>query len=491
MIRFDSVTKSYPGQTRPALDDITVEILRGEFVFLVGASGSGKSSFLRLILKEDRPTAGRIHVLGQDLRSISTRKVPYFRRNLGVVFQDFRLLSNKNVFENVAFALRVIGKSRGFVQSAVPETLKLVGLDGKGKRMPHELSGGEQQRVAIARAIVNKPQILLADEPTGNLDPVTSAGIMTLLERINASGTTVVMATHEAGIVDQMQRRVIELSSGEVVRDERSAGYAVGGTLAPPVTSVVGAIPAGDAVPADRAAVALAAVEAETGADAVGVEAAHAAAEAATASAGGSAVADDTADALVASIRAEEAAHSGEHAGDRPDAPDTSEPAEAAASTGGTAPSKTTRTPARKKRTSKAVEAAAAEDAAVAASVDTPMDTGTVGVAAPKVTRKVMQEAPPLYVEPEERDAVTDEAAEITAAATMPIEPLTTEARTGDGGSDGDADGDGDGRDGPPGRPAAPAGARSAHLTLAERLGLRSPAGPRAGDDDQEVGPVK
>ncbi|RXZ45874.1 cell division ATP-binding protein FtsE, partial [Agromyces binzhouensis] len=258
MIRFDSVTKSYPGQTRPALDGITVEILRGEFVFLVGASGSGKSSFLRLILKEDRPTAGRIHVLGQDLRSISTRKVPYFRRSLGVVFQDFRLLSNKNVFENVAFALRVIGKSRGFVQSAVPETLKLVGLDGKGKRMPHELSGGEQQRVAIARAIVNKPQILLADEPTGNLDPVTSAGIMTLLERINASGTTVVMATHEAGIVDQMQRRVIELSSGEVVRDERSAGYAVGVVLAP-TTSVVGAIP-GDAVPSDLAAAALAAV---------------------------------------------------------------------------------------------------------------------------------------------------------------------------------------------------------------------------------------
>ncbi|WP_343871542.1 cell division ATP-binding protein FtsE, partial [Agromyces bracchium] len=307
MIRFDSVTKSYPGQTRPALDDITVEILRGEFVFLVGASGSGKSSFLRLILKEDRPTAGRIHVLGQDLRSISTRKVPYFRRNLGVVFQDFRLLSNKNVFENVAFALRVIGKSRGFVQTAVPETLKLVGLDGKGKRMPHELSGGEQQRVAIARAIVNKPQILLADEPTGNLDPVTSAGIMTLLERINASGTTVVMATHEAGIVDQMQRRVIELSSGEVVRDERSAGYAVGGTLAPPVTSVVGAIPADDAVATDGAAAALAAVGAESSGDADG-------AEAETIPIAASTTDDATADALVASIRAEEALHESERA---------------------------------------------------------------------------------------------------------------------------------------------------------------------------------
>lgn len=225
MIRFDSVTKTYPGQARPALNDIGVEILRGEFVFLVGASGSGKSSFLRLILKEEKPSKGAIHVLGQDLGSISTRKVPYFRRDLGVVFQDFRLLPNKSVYENVAFTLRVIGKSRGYVQSAVPETLKLVGLDGKGKRMPHELSGGEQQRVAIARAIVNKPQILLADEPTGNLDPVTSAGIMTLLERINASGTTIVMATHEAGIVDQMRRRVIELSAGDIVRDERSAGY--------------------------------------------------------------------------------------------------------------------------------------------------------------------------------------------------------------------------------------------------------------------------
>ncbi|WP_394552481.1 cell division ATP-binding protein FtsE [Agromyces sp. MMS24-JH15] len=225
MIRFDSVTKTYPGQSRPALTDVGVEIPRGEFVFLVGASGSGKSSFLRLILKEEKPSRGTIHVLGQDLGQISTRKIPYFRRSIGVVFQDFRLLPNKNVAENVAFTLRVIGKSRGFIQSAVPETLKLVGLDGKGKRMPHELSGGEQQRVAIARAIVNKPQILLADEPTGNLDPVTSAGIMTLLERINASGTTVVMATHEAGIVDQMQRRVIELSSGEVVRDQAAAGY--------------------------------------------------------------------------------------------------------------------------------------------------------------------------------------------------------------------------------------------------------------------------
>ena len=225
MIRFDHITKQYPGTNRPALNSIDLEILRGEFVFLVGASGSGKSSCLRLVLKEEKPTSGSIHVLGQDLRSISNRKVPYFRRNLGVVFQDFRLLPNKSVYDNVAFSLQVIGKSRGFIQEAVPDTLKMVGLAEKAQRLPHELSGGEQQRVAIARAIVNKPQILLADEPTGNLDPTTSAGIMTLLERINAGGTTILMATHEAGIVDQMQRRVIELASGQIVRDERQGGY--------------------------------------------------------------------------------------------------------------------------------------------------------------------------------------------------------------------------------------------------------------------------
>jgi cell division transport system ATP-binding protein len=225
MIRFDHITKQYPGTNKPALNSIDLEILRGEFVFLVGASGSGKSSCLRLVLKEEKPTSGRIHVLGQDLRSISNRKVPYFRRNLGVVFQDFRLLPNKSVYDNVAFSLQVIGKSRGFIQEAVPDTLKMVGLAEKAQRLPHELSGGEQQRVAIARAIVNKPQILLADEPTGNLDPTTSAGIMALLARINEGGTTVVMATHEAGIVDQMKRRVIELSGGQIVRDEREGGY--------------------------------------------------------------------------------------------------------------------------------------------------------------------------------------------------------------------------------------------------------------------------
>jgi len=233
MIRFDNVTKQYRGSTRPALNNVSFEILRGEFVFLVGASGSGKSSCLRLIIKEDRPTRGAIHVLGQNLGIISSRKIPFFRRSLGVVFQDFRLLPNKTVHENVAFSLQVIGKSRGYIQSAVPDVLKMVGLAGKASRYPHELSGGEQQRVAIARAIVNKPALLLADEPTGNLDPATSAGIMSLLESINAGGTTVVMATHAADFVDRMKKRVIELSAGQIVRDERDAGY--GHTAAMPI----------------------------------------------------------------------------------------------------------------------------------------------------------------------------------------------------------------------------------------------------------------
>ena len=225
MIRFENVTKRFRGTAKPALSKVDFEVLRGEFVFLVGASGSGKSSCLRLILREETPSDGRVVVLGRDLRSLSNRKVPYFRRHVGAVFQDFRLLPNKTVFQNVAFTLQVIGSSRGFIQQAVPEVLALVGLAGKEKRLPHELSGGEQQRVAIARALVNRPQVLLADEPTGNLDPATSVDIMQLLARINAGGTTVVMATHEAGFVDQMQRRVIELVDGEMVRDERHGGY--------------------------------------------------------------------------------------------------------------------------------------------------------------------------------------------------------------------------------------------------------------------------
>lgn len=232
MILFENVSKRYPGTARPALSGINLTVNRAEFVFLVGASGSGKSSCLQLILREERPTAGTIHVLGQKLDSISTRKVPYFRRNLGVVFQDFRLLPNKSVFENVAFSLQVIGKSAGFIQEAIPDVLGMVGLDGKSARLPHELSGGEQQRVAIARAVVNKPALLLADEPTGNLDPTTSAGIMALLERINEGGTTVIMATHEAGIVDHMQRRVVELVGGEIVRDESRGGYGDTGAIA-------------------------------------------------------------------------------------------------------------------------------------------------------------------------------------------------------------------------------------------------------------------
>ena len=245
MIRFEHVSKQYAGTARPALNGINLEVLRGEFVFLVGASGSGKSSCLRLILKEERPTKGAIHVLGQDLGSISSRKVPYFRRNIGVVFQDFRLLPNKTVFQNVAFTLQVIGKSRGFIQEAVPDVLKMVGLDGKAQRLPHELSGGEQQRVAIARAVVNKPQILLADEPTGNLDPATSAGIMSVLAQINAGGTTVLMATHEAAIVDQMKQRVIELVGGQIVRDERHGGYGVTTSIPLPRPTAEGlAVPA-------------------------------------------------------------------------------------------------------------------------------------------------------------------------------------------------------------------------------------------------------
>ena len=225
MILFEDVSKMYRGAAKPALSNVSVNIGAGEFVFLVGASGSGKSSFLRLILKEERPNAGNVHVLGQDLRRIPSRKVPLFRRNLGVVFQDFRLLPQKTVFDNVAFTLRVIGKSAGFIHEAVPDILQTVGLAQKAKNYPHELSGGEQQRVAIARAAVNKPAILLADEPTGNLDPATSAGIMNVLSRINASGTTVIMATHDSGIVNQMQRRVIEIAGGRIVRDEREGGY--------------------------------------------------------------------------------------------------------------------------------------------------------------------------------------------------------------------------------------------------------------------------
>jgi cell division transport system ATP-binding protein len=225
VIRFTDVTKLYPSQRRPALEAVSLEVEKGEFVFLVCASGSGKSTFLRLVLKEDRPTAGQVHVLGKDLSRLSSWKVPHLRRQIGTVFQDFRLLPNKTVGENVAFALEVIGKPRHTVARVVPEVLELVGLGGKEHRMPNELSGGEQQRVAIARAFVNRPLLLIADEPTGNLDPSTSVGIMKLLDRINRTGTTVVMATHDAAIVDQMRKRVIELDGGHVVRDQSRGVY--------------------------------------------------------------------------------------------------------------------------------------------------------------------------------------------------------------------------------------------------------------------------
>ncbi len=225
MIRFEDVSKTYDGQTRPALNKVTVEIEKGEFAFLVGSSGSGKSTFLRLILREYLPTGGHIHVAGKDLARLHAWKVPALRRQIGTVFQDFRLLPGKTVIENVAFAMQVIGKPASLIRKVVPETLELVGLEGKGERLPEELSGGEQQRVAIARAFVNRPAILIADEPTGNLDPTTSVGIMKLLDRINRSDTTVIMATHDATIVDQMRKRVIELVNGEVVRDQSKGVY--------------------------------------------------------------------------------------------------------------------------------------------------------------------------------------------------------------------------------------------------------------------------
>ena len=225
MIRFDNVSKTYPKQNRPALDNVSLEIEKGEFVFLVGSSGSGKSTFLRLVLREERPSSGDVHVLGKDLAKLSNWKVPQMRRQLGTVFQDFRLLPNKTVGQNVAFALEVIGKSKSVINKVVPEVLELVGLADKQGRMPGELSGGEQQRVAIARAFVNRPMLLIADEPTGNLDPQNSVGIMKLLHRINQTGTTVLMATHDQEIVDQMRKRVIELDKGHLVRDQSRGVY--------------------------------------------------------------------------------------------------------------------------------------------------------------------------------------------------------------------------------------------------------------------------
>ncbi|MCP2321178.1 cell division ATP-binding protein FtsE [Nocardia amikacinitolerans] len=227
VITMRNVTKSYKTSTRPALDNITVDVNKGEFVFIIGPSGSGKSTFMRLLLKEESPNAGEIRVADFRVDRLPGRKVPKLRQRIGCVFQDFRLLQQKTVQENVAFALEVIGKRRQFIDRTVPEVLDMVGLGGKADRLPSELSGGEQQRVAIARAFVNRPLVLLADEPTGNLDPDTSGDIMMLLERINRTGTTVVMATHDNHIVDSMRRRVVELDRGRLVRDDAIGVYGV------------------------------------------------------------------------------------------------------------------------------------------------------------------------------------------------------------------------------------------------------------------------
>src|SRR6266550_1789898 len=224
MIKVSNVTKVYKDSVL-ALEDVSIEIGKGEFVFVVGPSGSGKSTLIRLLLKEEEPTGGDIYVAGKHIGKLSPWKVPYLRRNLGTVFQDFKLLPDKNVFDNVAFALEVIGKPRNVIHQRVPEILNLVGLGEKLPNYPDELSGGEQQRVSIARACVNRPLVLLADEPTGNLDPNTSVDIMRLLDKVNRIGTTVVMATHDQAIVDAMRKRVVELDKGHVIRDQARGVY--------------------------------------------------------------------------------------------------------------------------------------------------------------------------------------------------------------------------------------------------------------------------
>jgi len=224
MIRLRNVTKEYKGNVT-ALRDLSLDIAKQEFVFLVGPTGSGKSTLIRLLLKEEKPDSGRIWVAGKDIGQLGSWKVPLLRRNIGCVFQDFKLLPNKTAYENVAFALEVIGRPTHVIQAQVPQVLDLVGLSKKRDHFPSELSGGEQQRVSVARAFVNRPLILLADEPTGNLDPNTSVGIMRLLDRINRTGTTVVMATHDAGIVDTMRRRVVELDRGSLIRDQARGVY--------------------------------------------------------------------------------------------------------------------------------------------------------------------------------------------------------------------------------------------------------------------------
>ncbi|EYT47975.1 cell division ATP-binding protein FtsE [Brachybacterium muris] len=241
MIRFDDVTKTYIRGQNPAVENLDIEFARGEFVFLVGASGSGKSTLMRMVLKETAPTSGTVHVAGKDLSRIPSWRVPALRRDIGMVFQDFRLLPSKTAYQNIEFALAVIGTPRKVVRRLVPEMLEMVGLEDKGRRLPHELSGGEQQRVAIARAYVNRPSILLADEPTGNLDPSTAEGILDLLAEINDRGTTVVMATHDRTAVDRMRRRVVEMVGGRVVRDDPEGTY----ESVAPVSVISGNLPDG------------------------------------------------------------------------------------------------------------------------------------------------------------------------------------------------------------------------------------------------------
>ncbi len=224
MIRLENVTKVYDGGV-VAVKDFTLDVAKGEFVFLVGPSGSGKSTLIRLMMREDSPTNGDVWVAGKHASALPNWKVPHLRRSIGTVFQDFKLLPNKTVYENVAFAMEVTGKPRGVIRTQVPQVLKLVGLSAKADRYPRQLSGGEQQRVSVARAFINRPLILLADEPTGNLDPATSVGIMRILDRINRTGTTVVMATHDHAIVDAMRRRVVQLDRGRLIRDERRGVY--------------------------------------------------------------------------------------------------------------------------------------------------------------------------------------------------------------------------------------------------------------------------
>ncbi|MCS4535806.1 cell division ATP-binding protein FtsE [Corynebacterium sp. HS2168-gen11] len=225
MITFDNVTKLYKTSTRPALDAVSFEIEKGDFVFLIGPSGSGKSTLLQLMIRETNLTSGDIHLDSFHVNKLRGRQINKLRQNIGYVFQDFRLLQQKSVYDNVAFALEVIGTKRQHIARMVPETLELVGLAGKADRFPAELSGGEQQRVAIARAFVNRPLVLLADEPTGNLDPETADDIMVLLNQINQTGTTVVMSTHNARAVNDMRRRVIELNLGKLVRDDEHGVY--------------------------------------------------------------------------------------------------------------------------------------------------------------------------------------------------------------------------------------------------------------------------